>query len=816
MSRPAYKTEANNAPEKHLRVFVLLAHTFGARRWKERWAKGELAGIQEQLPYGYFHCASDNCEVRYSEDASENRLTRFLRMSQRRVLGFDLVHAWRNRKEIAAADVVWTHSEFEHLALLLLFRLGLARGRRPRVIAQSIWLFDRWRRISALKRWAYRRLLEQADILTVLSPENLRIVRELFPAQRSELVLFGIDSSKMRPVQRRELKRPIHILSLGNDIHRDWNTLIKALGGWIECEVRIGGNRIGRHFTRAMRKFGNLEIVTPKTAAAIDRLYEWADFVVIPLKLNHHASGITVITEAVLSGVPVICSDTGGLHAYFSGEEVRYIPPLDPTRLREAIEQLSCSDESRIEMAGRAQARVVSAKLSSREFAYRHYELSRALLQHSEAEPSALAPTQVHHPIEPVRVFVFLAHSFGGRDWTRRWASGQIGGINERLPYGYFHAKGDGWIIEYSEDKPERRPMKYLRSGLRLVLGFDLIHAWRNRKRIAAADVVWTHTEFEHLAVLLLFRLGLARERRPQLIAQSVWLFDRWRYFSALTRGTYRWLLEKADVLTVSSPENLRVACALFHSKRVEFVPFGIDVAAIKPANARASHHPLRILSLGNDIHRDWQTLIDAVKTLDDCEVRIGGKRIRWRTHGRTERVRQIVMRESTSAQEVEELYQSWADLVVVPLKPNLHASGITVVTEAVSRGVPVICTDTGGLRSYFSADEVRYVPPGDPDALRRAIEELAGDSELRYKLVKQAQARIVSSGISSRSYALHHRALSLDLLNAARSQAESFVSGALAESPLAVPAESSPGVEGVEAFNQAYGAATAREHRQR
>ena len=58
------------------------------------------------------------------------------------------------------------------------------------------------------------------------------------------------------------------------------------------------------------------------------------------------------------------------------------------------------------------------------------------------------------------------------------------------------------------------------------------------------------------------------------------------------------------------------------------------------------------------------------------------------------------------TAEEVRTLHQ-WADLVVVPLKPNLHASGLTVVFESISCGVPLICTDTGGLRAYFSQDEL-------------------------------------------------------------------------------------------------------------
>jgi hypothetical protein len=32
---------------------------------------------------------------------------------------------------------------------------------------------------------------------------------------------------------------------------------------------------------------------------------------------------------------------------------------------------------------------------------------------------------------------------------------------------------------------------------LRRIVGFDLIHAWRNRKGLFAADIVWTHTELK-------------------------------------------------------------------------------------------------------------------------------------------------------------------------------------------------------------------------------------------------------------------------------------------------------------------------------
>lgn len=73
-----------------------------------------------------------------------------------------------------------------------------------------------------------------------------------------------------------------------------------------------------------------------------------------------------------------------------------------------------------------------------------------------------------------------------------------------------------------------------------------------------------------------------------------------------------------------------------------------------------------------------------------------------------------------------------WADLAVVPLKPNLHASGLTVSFEAMLHGLPVVCTDTGGITGYFSEEDIRYVPPQDPVALRNAVQELTeGDNSI-------------------------------------------------------------------------------------
>jgi glycosyltransferase involved in cell wall biosynthesis len=366
--------DVGSVPE--IRVFVHLAHGFGAQRWEERLRCGEVVGLTDRLPYGYFWAQEHGCAVTYSEDKKETQPKRLIRLGVRWILGFDFIHAWRNRSGIFDADVVWTHTESQHLAILLLLMMGPKR-RRPKVIAQSIWLFDRWPRFSAPRRLFYARLLSHADLLTVHSPDNLQRARELFPGTRSRLVLFGVRTDAVSALRRRPVRCPIRVLSLGNDEHRDWDTAIAAIRGWQGCELKIVSPSVAEH---RIKSIANVTKATPRSMQDLEALYDWADIVVLTIKPNLHASGITVILEATVFGLPVICTDIGGLRAYFPDDEVRYVPPRDAAELRRAIAELAADDTSRWMLVERARARVHSHGLSSRSYARKHAELSRELL----------------------------------------------------------------------------------------------------------------------------------------------------------------------------------------------------------------------------------------------------------------------------------------------------------------------------------------------------------------------------------------------------------------------------------------------------
>ncbi|WP_206996252.1 glycosyltransferase [Trinickia mobilis] len=319
--------------------------------------------------------------------------------------------------------------------------------------------------------------------------------------------------------------------------------------------------------------------------------------------------------------------------------------------------------------------------------------------------------------------------------------------------YGYHHAESDEFALTYSCDAKESKPVSVARRALKLVLGFDLIHTLRNRDEILRSDVIWTHTEAEHLAVALVLLLAGERGRKPLLLAQSVWLFDKWRGYGALRRWVYRKLLARADVLTTLARDNAEL-CRRYLKRDAIRVHYGLNMTDFPLAEPHTwqPHAPLRIAAIGNDRDRDWTTLVKAFGNDPRYTVRLATRRkIPQALHAPN-----VQIAPASGLAKQRELYD-WADLVVVPLRPNYHASGITVVLEAAALGKPVIATDVGGLRDYFTAQQVSYVPPHDAAALRRAADALAAHPEATLSRVWAAGAQLTARRLTTQHFAQQH-----------------------------------------------------------
>jgi glycosyltransferase involved in cell wall biosynthesis len=82
-------------------------------------------------------------------------------------------------------------------------------------------------------------------------------------------------------------------------------------------------------------------------------------------------------------------------------------------------------------------------------------------------------------------------------------------------------------------------------------------------------------------------------------------------------------------------------------------------------------------------------------------------------------------------------------DIGVVPNRFDVFTDGIlpTKLMEYAALGIPAVVSRTTATTAYFDESMVRYVPPGDVDALVAALGELVADPEARQTLARNAQS---------------------------------------------------------------------------
>jgi glycosyltransferase involved in cell wall biosynthesis len=155
---------------------------------------------------------------------------------------------------------------------------------------------------------------------------------------------------------------------------------------------------------------------------------------------------------------------------------------------------------------------------------------------------------------------------------------------------------------------------------------------------------------------------------------------------------------------------------------RVSRIFFHADQHFFRPRDGAVDP---RLVCAAGQLLRDYGCLVDAVRGLDvtvqiaagspwiDHTLRPEGPLPTNVTWGKLDRY------------ELRELYAHSA-LAVVPIKENPYQTGIATILEMMSMGKCVVATRTQGQTDTIVDGETGvYVPPGDPVALREAIERL-------------------------------------------------------------------------------------------
>jgi glycosyltransferase involved in cell wall biosynthesis len=210
-------------------------------------------------------------------------------------------------------------------------------------------------------------------------------------------------------------------------------------------------------------------------------------------------------------------------------------------------------------------------------------------------------------------------------------------------------------------------------------------------------------------------------------------------------------LAEAAAVVTTSAWTRRRLGeLYALPADRVHVAEPGVDAAPLAPGTA-AGDSLLCVGALTPD--KGHAVMLDALAMARDLSWRCAcvgslvrdaafadGMRRRARDRGLGDRVG---FRGACTGQELDRAYAA-ADLLVLPSHAETYGM---VVTEALSRGLPVLATEVGGVNEAlgYGEDGARpglLVAPGDPAALGAALRAWLEDAELRDRLRVAARGR--------------------------------------------------------------------------
>ncbi len=250
------------------------------------------------------------------------------------------------------------------------------------------------------------------------------------------------------------------------------------------------------------------------------------------------------------------------------------------------------------------------------------------------------------------------------------------------------------------------------------LLAAQAIETVRLRSEI---DVVvsWSEAVAAVIAVLMVFL-----PRRPAHVGIFSWI-------SKPKKAIPLWLLKsRIDRFIVHPPLQYRFAIerlGLSEKKAPAGFRWWVDTDFWRPSGTSGD----MICCVGREM-RDYPTFIEAIRPLGiACHIAAGavtvGKLNPWLQVDDAELPPGLTLG-AKSPNELRQLYQQ-SRFVVIPLLPSDTDNGITATLEAFATGKPVICTLTPGQVGVLE-DEVNClrVPPGDPIALRAAIDRLWSD----------------------------------------------------------------------------------------
>jgi len=250
--------------------------------------------------------------------------------------------------------------------------------------------------------------------------------------------------------------------------------------------------------------------------------------------------------------------------------------------------------------------------------------------------------------------------------------------------------------------------------------GGDFASVLASLRQLNAADVVLSTVDTVGIPLILLRRAGFVR---TPIVYIAVGLPERLvQLRGERMQRLYRRAFRRTEaILAYSAAEADRIRSWLGPgSPPVLFVPFGVDVSAFRPSRERAPE--VDVISVGADPRRDFDLLRAIASRHGELSFRIVASADRARELGRLPP--NMSLETDLSLAQVRDRIAG-ARVVALPVRDNSYSGATTVLLQSMAMAKPVVVSRTEAIANGYELEDginCRLVPPGDVDALERAV----------------------------------------------------------------------------------------------
>lgn len=272
-------------------------------------------------------------------------------------------------------------------------------------------------------------------------------------------------------------------------------------------------------------------------------------------------------------------------------------------------------------------------------------------------------------------------------------------------------------------------------------IGFSLLPIILILKKIRRADVIYSTLDTVGLPVLLLKYLKLIKK---PVVYNTIGLETNLQIRkSIIARKFYSNLLNCANfIISVASLDECRRLSKYLDIplSKFSFCPFGVDSKYFSPKNMEERDF---ILSIGADIRRDWELLIQSANSFTlplkiiCSKGMLDGFQI----------PKSVEILEDLPIEKVKNLMAP-AKVIILPLKQSSYFTGQTTFFRAMSMGKAVVITKIHPFRDYpdiLDGVNCMFCKHGDSKELIEKTNTLIAKSSFRRSIGKSARKLILS-----------------------------------------------------------------------